>query len=190
VFLLAFALAGIVSIVNHSVRPQEPIHQPVHPSSERRLIANWAPNPERPFDYVIEEEVLARNGYVFKRQTRKTREFIDEPRRPHNLEFDIAYAAAFRSGKRIKKFDAIPSNPKTSVSFGVFPFLGQSSEEVLISQDTFRGGCQWVVALSSKFRVIFDGKQFGVGREGADGKVPTCVPLILMAIKSKRLLFH
>jgi len=162
--------------LNDWIRAPSPILtiQELPQDSEVRspVSADVTPDPERPYDFLIDDNEVRTNGYVIQKETRQYNEFIPEPGRPQYQSFDIEYVAVKRSGKLIRKFDAgVFGLGGNLASFGFFPFLGKSSKELFISQDTFRGGCQWVVTFSPKFRVIFDAQRFGVGREGADLRV-------------------
>ena len=119
----------------------------------------------RPSDFLEDQDRIQWNGYVIERNTRTTRSPIPQPGNWHK-RLNIIFVSIARSRIPLRVFDAnIWGLGGNSAEFGFFSFLGPSSKELLITQDTFRGGCQWVVSLSPRFRVIFDGQKFGVGRE-------------------------
>jgi hypothetical protein len=133
--------------------------------------------PTRPFEFFIDADGFDWNGYTIAKEARKHYELIPEPNNPHYQSLDVAYIVLKRSGKPIRKFDAnVIGGMGTSASFGFYSFLGPGSRELFISQDTNRGGCQWVVSRPPELRVIFDGQRFGVGREGADLRVEDIGP--------------
>jgi hypothetical protein len=69
----------------------------------------------------------------------------------------------------LAKFDAdVYFGLGNSADFGLFPFLGGNSQQLFISQDVPKGGCQWIASLVPTFRIIFDGQEYAVGREGPD----------------------
>jgi len=129
-------------------------------------------DPTRPFEFLIDADEFDWNGYTIAKEIRKHHEIIPEPNTPHYQTLDIAYIVLKRSGKLIRKFDAnVIGEMGQSANFGFYSFLGPGSRQLFISQDTNRGGCQWVVSRPPELRVIFDGHKFGVGREGADLRV-------------------
>lgn len=75
-----------------------------------------------------------------------------------------------------------------SMKVGLFSFPGASRKQLIVSQDTFRGGNQWVVTLQRSPHVIYDGRLWKTGREVDDMSlidldndgvyeisVPTCI---------------
>jgi hypothetical protein len=85
------------------------------------------------------------------------------------LQVEVSYAVVKRKGKVLMKLDAdIYFGMGNNTSFGLFPLLGGGEKQLLVSQDIFRGGTQWVVSLSPRPHVIYDGDEFGAGREGSD----------------------
>jgi hypothetical protein len=81
---------------------------------------------------------------------------------------DISYVAIKKNHRLISKFDFVRGPMGAMTDFGMYPFLGDGMEQLLISQDIFRGGTQWVVRLYPRYKVIFDGRAWGVGRERDD----------------------
>jgi hypothetical protein len=55
--------------------------------------------------------------------------------------------------------------------FGLFPLLGGSKKQLIVSQDISRSGTQWIASLSPRFHTIFDGPKWRVGREGDDMQI-------------------
>lgn len=109
------------------------------------------------------------DGFTFEKRIRKERNYHYEQRNdPRNL-VDIEYVIAKKGKRVLGRFDAGIGHPLgNKVNFGLYPFLGRDSRQVFISTDVPRGGCQWVVSLTPRFRVIFDGQALNVGREGFD----------------------
>jgi hypothetical protein len=80
----------------------------------------------------------------------------------------VSYVIVKRNGN-VRKFDAgIYSPVGNSTQAGFFSLLGQGSDQLIISQDSFRTGVQWVADFSKGFKIIFDGQKFLVGRESYD----------------------
>lgn len=123
-------------------------------------------------DIFVEGDELTFDGYVV-RKLRKRVTFED----PSDMKSDVksrpftaecSYAVLKRKGRVLATFDGVCGGVGNGTRFGLFPFLGGDEKQLLVSQDVPRGGTQWVVSLSKGFRVIFDGDEFGVGREGDD----------------------
>lgn len=82
---------------------------------------------------------------------------------------EVSYVVVRRHGKVIAKFDADIYFPLgNSAAAGLFPLLGNDSEQLIVSQDISRTGVQWVADFSKGFKIIFDGRKFLVGREAND----------------------
>lgn len=81
----------------------------------------------------------------------------------------VSYVVVRHKGKLIAKFDGDIYFPLgNSAEGGLFPLLGKGSKQLIVSQDIFRTGVQWVADFSKGFKIIFDGEKFNVGREGSD----------------------
>jgi hypothetical protein len=142
-------------------RPEEHTRKP----DQAPLDASAVATPEtdlRPADVFVEGDELSVEGFTFHKRSRKARfeSYLGE----------VEYVVAKKGERVLVKFDADPYSPLNSADFGLFPFLGGKSQQVFISQDLPRGGCQWVVSVSPRFRIIFDGQALGAGREGYDLK--------------------
>jgi len=98
------------------------------------------------------------------------------------------YADLIRNGRTLLRFDGMYAPIGKSIEFGLFPFLKIRQNQLLVSQDTFRGGNQWVVALGRFPHIIYNGRMWRTGREvddmsvidlDGDGvyeiSVPTCI---------------
>lgn len=124
---------------------------------------------KRPADFFVDGNHLSVQGFTFQKRRRKDRtDFYEQGKDPRNW-VDTEYVVVTKGKQVVEKFDAGVDHPHgNSANFGLFPFLGRGSRQVFISEDLPRGGCQWIVKLSPRFRVIFDGQALGVGREGPD----------------------
>lgn len=124
---------------------------------------------ERPADFLVGQDRSEYQGYTIERRLRKVRlEYPSESNSP-NKWVDVAYVNVKRASRDLGKFDAdVYFGLGNSADFGFFPFLGDGSKQLFISQDVPRGGCQWVVSLSPRFKVIFNGHELAVGREASD----------------------
>jgi hypothetical protein len=119
-------------------------------------------------EVLSDEEELTYNGYQVQKRHRKVR--IDVPAEAGGPVWgEGSYIVLKRGGKVLAKFDAGLYTPTgNATSFGMFPLLGGEAKQLIVSQDIFRGGNQWIVSLTTQPRVIYDGSEFGTGREGYD----------------------
>lgn len=122
---------------------------------------------QSPAEYFVDQDHSGYLGYTIERRRRKV--LLEGDYQSRDTWIDVAFVN-LRKGKRlVKTFDAdVYFGMGNHADFGYFPFLGDGHKQLVISQDVPRGGCQWVVRLSPKFKVLFDGQELGVGREGAD----------------------
>jgi hypothetical protein len=115
-------------------------------------------------DVLSDDARLNYRGYVLRR---KNRTVVDSEIALKPI--DVSYAVLNRNRKRLMKFDAnVYFGAGNSTSFGLISILGNPTKQAIISQDVFRGGVQWIVTLSRRPRIIFDGDAWSVGREGDD----------------------
>jgi hypothetical protein len=102
--------------------------------------------------------------------------------------FDDEYATLIHNRRTVFRFDAIFAPLGNSIQIGLLSLLGRGPKQLLVSQDTFRSGRQWVVSLARSPHIIYDGGMWATGREvddlsiidlDADGiyeiRVPTCI---------------
>jgi hypothetical protein len=118
-------------------------------------------------DSLVREDELTYEGYTVRKLYKKVREDAVS-----GGWAEVAYAVLERRGKVVRSFDAgIYNGGLNSVAFGLFPFLGGEEKQLIVSQDAPRAGAQWVVSLSPRPRVIYDGPAFAAGREADDLQV-------------------
>lgn len=118
-------------------------------------------------DVFIDGGELNYQGYVVEKRYKKVNVNAGVAKEPP-LRVEISYAVVKRGGKILAQFDDVYFGMGNSTNFGLFPFLGGDAKQLVVSQDIFRGGKQWIVSLSPRFRVIYDGNEFGAGREADD----------------------
>lgn len=116
----------------------------------------------------IDNDELTYNSYVVQKRYKKVWfNYPSEMKEPPS-GVEVSYAVLKRGGKVLAQFDGVYFEAGNSTRFGLFSFLGGEMEQLIVSQDIFRGGRQWIVSLSPRFRIIHDSAEYGVGREAED----------------------
>lgn len=122
-----------------------------------------------PTDFLIAEDRWTHDGYTIERRSRKAPRDDGEGPTASPIWVDVYYVVIKKAGRVQSRFDAdVYFGLGNSANFALFPFLGGETQQVFISQDIFRGGRQWIVSLSPRFRIFFDGYKYSVGRESYD----------------------
>ncbi len=78
---------------------------------------------------------------------------------------EVSYAILRRNGRKVATFDGVYCGYGNATDFGLLSFLGGDTQQFIISQTIPRGGRHWIVNVSPEYRVLFDSREFGVGRE-------------------------
>jgi hypothetical protein len=116
----------------------------------------------------VEGDNLSYHGYVVQKLYKKVKlDYPPEFKEPPEW-VDVSYAVLRKDGKVLAKFDGVYFGMGNATRFGLFPLLGDHAKQLIVAQDVFRGGRQWVVSLSSSFRIIYDGSEYLTGREAED----------------------
>ena len=138
----------------------------------RRQTVHHSKSEARIGDILGDRHTLSYQGYAIEKRSKRVR-IDDEPEGGSSPStVDVSYATLKRHGRVVATFDAnIYFGMGNATSFGLFPLLGGSKKQLIVSQDIPRGGTQWIANLSPKFHLIFDGPQWGVGREGDDMQI-------------------
>jgi hypothetical protein len=137
-------------------------------------------------DAITDNEKLSDRDYLIRKHHRKVR--IGDAIEGGRPSFaDEEFAILSRHRRTLLRFDGLYA-PISTTRFGLFSFLGRTRKQLFVSQDTFRGGIQWVVSLGRSPHVIYDGRAWLAGREvddmslvdlDSDGiyeiSVPTCI---------------
>jgi hypothetical protein len=120
-------------------------------------------------DAFTKSKELRYGGYTARTRYKKAK-LADSPDTKQSSELvEASYGILEREGKTVLQFDAgVYNGGLNATSFGLFPFLGGGTKQLIVSQDAPREGRQWVVSLSPRPHVIYDGAAFGVGREAGD----------------------
>jgi hypothetical protein len=118
-----------------------------------------------PADSLIEQSpTIAYSGYLFQKRRKRP-----PPVGTRRENVESSYFVVRHKGRIVAKFDAgFDPTIGNSSGTGWFPLLHNGTTQLVVSQDHFRTGVQWVVDFSKGFRVVFDGLKFQVGRESGD----------------------
>lgn len=123
-------------------------------------------------DVLFNDDSLSCNGYLVKKQKKKVRYDYPAEMQSRPSWIDVSFAVLKHKGRILATFDnRIYSGMGNSIRFGLFSFLDGSTKELVVSQDIARGGTQWVLSLSPRPHLIFDGPRWAVGREGDDMRI-------------------
>lgn len=126
---------------------------------------NKFPAPELLDDYFVKEDSLTFSGYEIVKHEKKVE--LDYPAEtksaPQSVE--VSYAVLRKNNKLLLTFDGVYSGAGNATQFGLFPFLGNDSKLLAVSQTISRDGRHWIIDLSSDARVIFDSQDYEVGLE-------------------------
>jgi len=123
-------------------------------------------------DVLVDDDTLRYNGYVVQIKHRTVMDDSPGTTRTQPRWIDVSYAVLKLKRNVLIKFDDdIYFGMGNSTSFGLLSFLHSKTKQLVVSQDVFRGGTQWVVDLSRRPRIIFDGPKWHVGREGDDMRI-------------------
>ena len=107
---------------------------------------------------ILSDEPLLYNGYEVRKLTEKVNY-------GHKNEVEVSYAVLRDKDFTRLKFDGVYFAGGNSTEFGLFNFLGNGSQQIVVSQTVPRGGRHWVVDVTSGARVIFDSSEHSAGRE-------------------------
>jgi hypothetical protein len=123
-------------------------------------------------DVLSDDDTLSYNGYVVEKRHKRVRYDYPAERQSRPSRIDVSFAVLKRRGAILSKFDDnIYSGQGNDTRFGLFSFLHGPTKQILVSQDISRGGTQWVIDLSPRPRIVFDGPSWAVGREGDDMRI-------------------
>ena len=166
--LLVFLGTGLMSVWLFQTTTHREIQQsaPPTPISTPHPVVSEAEEPQQLLDIWIDDDSLLHHGYEVRRlQEIVSWDYPDEHGTLVPKSTEASYAVVKRNGRTLARFDG-PLHPAgNQVDFGLFDLLRQKSEELIISVTIPRGGRHWVVSLQPTFRILFDSREFGVGRE-------------------------
>jgi hypothetical protein len=151
-FVIGLCAASLWQTVSTEI-PQNPSRQQQtrSPIAEREIFENF-----------INEHKLKFAGYEASKRHKRVRiEGVSHLT-------DITYAVITRNGKIVSTLDGFESNYHpigTKIRFGLFPFLGQPSRQLVIEQSQLRNWTYFIVDFSPGYQIVFDSGRWGLGRE-------------------------
>lgn len=116
-------------------------------------------------DYFVKEDSLSLNDYNIVKLKKKIKLEYPLEMKSAPISVEVSYAILKKRNKSLKVFDGVYSGAGNATDFGLFPFLGKDSKQLAVSQTVPRGGRHWIIDLNSNTRVIFDSRDYEVGRE-------------------------
>ena len=123
------------------------------------------PDPEQLVDIYLDKDKVLHRGYEVRRLKKTINYEYGDQSKPSSNPVEISYAVIKRNGKVVAQFNGPYFSAGNFTDFGLFDFLGDGSQELIVSTTVFRGGSHWVVSFVPEFSVLFDSEEFGVGRE-------------------------
>jgi hypothetical protein len=116
-------------------------------------------------DFFVDDDRLSYLGYeVVKLEKKVKDEYPSEINSPPRM-IDVSYAVLKKKGRVLAKFEGVYFGMGNVTQFGLFPFLGGETKQLVVSQIIPRNGRHWIVSLSPAVRVIYDSAEYGLGRE-------------------------
>ena len=103
------------------------------------------------------DESLSYNGFDIEKisKTKRSKSYIQ----------DLSYVVIKKNGRVSAKFGGPIANPLTATAIGLFPLLGEKTKQLIIYQTLPRAGRHWIVELTANPKVLFDSRDYEVGRE-------------------------
>jgi hypothetical protein len=105
-----------------------------------------------------EEDKLTYSGYEVLKMTRRVK-----ASNPKGYT-EVDYAVLKLNGKIVATFDGRPEQ-LSEVRFGLFPFLDGETKQLLVEQTSNKFWQYWILELSPRLKVIFDGGKYDLVHE-------------------------
>lgn len=154
----------VVGCKKSAADPQKPLSAPDARHSPQATPTT--PAPAQPEEILMsniftKEESLSYNGFnIAKIAKRSKSKSLGLP-----YAQELSYAVIKKNGKVLAKVGGPMDYPLTAIDIGLFPLLGSKTKQLIISQTVPRGGRHWIVELNANPRVLFDSRDYEVGRE-------------------------
>ena len=157
----------LLALVPSSCKPRPTVSQAA--STPSAQAAPTAENPEEETklirDSFVDVNSLSYNGYDIVKLEKKIKYEYPPEMKSAPLMVDVSYAVLKKKGQVLARFQGVFSGYGNATEFGLFPFLGGETKQLVVSQTIPRGGRHWIVVLSPHFQVIYDSAEYGLGRE-------------------------
>lgn len=142
---------------------------PVQHAQQDAFLLAWQAQPQSSNNLFSKADSLSYNGYNIIKLQKKVRQerfpLKQSQQGPRVVFYDVNYTVLKKAGRTVAEFDGFYYGMGNSNDFGLFPVLGGTTKQLLITQAAPRSGRHWIVDLASPFRVIFDSYDYRVGRE-------------------------
>lgn len=117
-------------------------------------------------DVFFQGDVLFHQGYEVRRVKHNVREeYPDEHGKLKSFVIPLSYVVVKKNRRTVAKFDGLYHALGNGAKFGLFPFIEDKSDQLVVSLTVPRGGWHWLISLQPKFQILFDSGAWGVGRE-------------------------
>jgi hypothetical protein len=153
IFLIIFLVLSGCDVPSASTQSNPSILQP-SPSA-----TPYDELPEMAENFYVEADSLIYAGFELKKHHKKVK--LEDT---SDLT-EVSYAVLQKNGRTIATFDGVYFGAGNATDFGLISFLGTDTKQFIISQTIPRSGRHWVVSVSPEYRILFDSREFGVGRE-------------------------
>jgi hypothetical protein len=161
---LVFLSTTLISILLFQTATEPvppPVSQPAAPTPPPAVSEMQEPQYLSGFyadaDVFFDGDVLYHDGYKVMRDE----EFADVDGRL----IPVSYVVLKKNNRTVATFNGLYFPLGNDAKFGLFPFVGDESEQLVVSLTVPRGGRHWVVSLQPKFQILFDSGAWGVGQE-------------------------
>ena len=184
---VAFLSTGLISVLIFQTETQPTARIPLVPDTIPAPVETLTKSEDSEVfrDYEDDDRLFHQGYEVRKGDAKVPYEQPDEHGNLKTVYIDSSYVVVKKDGRTIAKFHGLESPLGSLADFGFADLVGDESEELIISLTISRGGRHWVVSLDPEFRVLFDSRDYDVGREDfsiididKDGVHEICLPIV------------
>lgn len=142
----------------HRPRPIQPPNPPTSTTDTRPSDISVSVEVRSVDVLFTKEDEISYAGYTI---TRRHKLVSIEGKR-----IDVSYAVLRKDNVDVATFDGKYSGSfGNETDFGLYQFLGDGAQQLVVDQSTYRDGRFWIVSLSPKLKTVFDSSEYGL----ADG---------------------
>jgi hypothetical protein len=156
-------IAVVLFVVGCKKSATDPEKPPSAPDARHSPQATSSPPASAQFKEVLMHDIFTRdeslsyNGFDIEK--------ISMSKRSKSYLQDLSYVVIKKNGRVSAKLGGPIANPLTATAIGLFPLLGGKTKQLIISQTLPRTGRHWIVELTANPKVLFDSRDYEVGRE-------------------------